>query len=105
MAMPRVTTFLKRHTLAAGFVAVLTPLLVLLVMQFVWLQRLERATALAHRATLSNYLEAVGTEIQYFYRSNAERALNIPATYFTHGRLGEVAPLWEKKTGQGRRRL
>ena len=51
--MPRVTTFLKRHTLAAGFVAVLTPLLVLLGMQFVWLQRLERVTALAHRATLS----------------------------------------------------
>jgi len=105
MAMSRVTTFFKRHSLAAGFAAVLTPLLVLLGMQFVWLQRLERVSALAHRATLSNYLEAVGTEIQYFYRSNAERALNIPATLFIHGRLGEVASLWDKKPVQGVRRL
>ena len=52
------TTFLKRHTLWAGFVAVLMPLLVLLGLQFVWLARLERVSALAQKAALNNYLFA-----------------------------------------------
>jgi signal transduction histidine kinase len=103
--MSRIGTFLKRHSLWAGFLAVLAPLLVLLALQYTWLDRLKRLSAIAHQATLDNYLEAVGTEVQYAYRAAAERGLNLPATYFTQGRLAEVASWWEKKPVEGARRL
>ena len=97
--------FLRRHTLLLGFGAVLIPLAVLVGMQFVWLRHLKKATALAHKAALHNFLESVGTEIQYFYRSGAERALNLPASLFAPERLDQVAYHWKKKPVQGVRRL
>jgi signal transduction histidine kinase len=103
--MPGLRSFLKTHTLWAGFVAVLVPLLILLGLQSVWLARLERVSTIAHKAGLSNYLEAIGTEVQYFYRSNAERALNLPAPLFLQGRLDEVALHWRKKPIEGVTRL
>lgn len=103
--LSRLTTFLKRHTLWAAFLAVLMPLLVLLGLQVVWLARLERVSTLAHRAGLSNYLEAIGTEVQYFYRSSAERALNLPAALFLQGRLDKAALHWQKKPIEGVKRL
>ncbi len=103
--MSRIGTFLKRHSLWAGFLAVLAPLLVLLALQYTWLARLKRVSAIAHQATLDNYLEAVGTEVQYVYRAGAERGLNLPATFFTQGRLVEAASYWEKKPVEGARRL
>ena len=66
-------TFLKKHTLWVGFLAVLAPLLVMLGLQFVWLARLKQVSALAQKAAHTNYLEAVGTEVQFYYRSAAER--------------------------------
>ena len=39
--------------------AALAPLLLLLVLQYRWLERLEQVSEVAHRATLENYLEAV----------------------------------------------
>ncbi len=104
-AMSKLTTFLKQHTLWAGFAAVLAPLGVLLGLQFVWLLKLERMSAMAHRAALHNYLAAVGTEVEYFYRKSAERALNVPAPLFTQGHLGEAAASWAKKPTDGARRL
>src|SRR5882672_5801207 len=104
-AVATLADFLKRHTLWAGFAAVLAPLLVMLGLQFVWLSRLEQVSAIAHKATLNNYLEGVGTEVEYFYRSTAERALNIPAAYLTRGRLEEVANHWKKKPVEGVRSL
>ena len=103
--MSRLGQFIKAHRLWLMFEAVLIPLVILLGFQFVWLSRLERVSALAHRAALSNYLEAVGTEVQYFYRSAAERALNVPASMFTQGRLDKVAHQWKNKPVDGVRRL
>ena len=103
--MAGILGFLKRHTLQIGFVAVLAPLVVLLSLQFVWLGRLERASAIAQKASLSNYLEAVGTEVQYFYRAAAERSLNLPAAFFTQGRLERAAAEWQKKPVEGSRLL
>ncbi|PYS95640.1 MAG: hypothetical protein DMF50_08005 [Acidobacteria bacterium] len=103
--MAGIPGFLKRHTLQIGFVAVLAPLVVLLCLQFVWLGRLERASAIAQKASLSNYLEAVGTEVQYFYRAAAERSLNLPAAFFTQGRLERAAAEWQKKPVEGARLL
>jgi len=101
----KLKSFIKSHRLWLMFEAVLIPLLILLGFQFVWLSRLERVSAIAHRAALSNYLEAVGTEVQYFYRSAAERALNIPPSMFTQDRINKVAHQWKNKPVEGARRL
>ncbi len=103
--MPRITDILRKHTLWVGFAAVLAPLLVLLGLQYVWLERLDRVSAIAHTAALSNYLEAVGTEVQYFYRSSAERALNLPASVFTQGRFERAASYWKTRPAAGVKRL
>jgi signal transduction histidine kinase len=97
--------FLRRHTLWLCFVAVLVPLVFLLSLQFIWLGHLERASAVAYKATLHSFLESVGTEVQSFYREGAERALNIPASLFVQGRLDQVALHWKKKPVEGVRRL
>ncbi len=90
--MGALAAFLKKHTLWVGFLAVLLPLLVMLGVQFVWLARLEQVSAIAQKVTHNNYLEAIGTEVQFYYRSTAERALNIPATLFVQKRLGRFHP-------------
>jgi len=97
----RLAAFVKRHTLWAGFLAVLAPLIILLGLQYTWLARLKQVSALAQKAAHSNYLEAIGTEVQYFYRSTAERALNLPASLFTEHRLEEAAYFWKKKPVEG----
>ncbi|MEE8184483.1 MAG: HAMP domain-containing sensor histidine kinase, partial [Acidobacteriota bacterium] len=103
--MEKLINFLKRHSLWVGFMAVLIPLMVLLGMQYVWLTKLERMSAIAHKVALQNYLEALGTEIQYFYRTTAERALNLPASIFLQGHLEKAALHWKKKPVKGARRL
>lgn len=103
--MRRLRDFLKRHTLWAGFLAVLVPLLILLGMQYVWLSRLERVSAIAHKAALNNYLDVVGTEVEYFYKSLAERALSLSPSFITEGHLKKVAWQWKKKAPNGARRL
>src|SRR2546428_6642954 len=103
--MGTLAALLKKHTLWVGFLAVLLPLLVMLGVQFVWLARLEQVSAIAQKVTHNNYLEAIGTEVQFYYRSTAERALNIPATLFTRRRLDEVAIFWKKKPVEGVKRL
>jgi len=97
--------FIRRHTLLLCFEAVLVPLVILMGMQFVWLGHLKKASAVAHQAALRNFLESVGTDVQYFYRSGAERALNLPASLFTEGKLDQVAYHWKKKPVEGARRL
>src|SRR5262245_21518382 len=103
--MERLKTFLKKHSLWVAFLAVLAPLLIMLGLQLLWLARLKQVSALAQKAANDNYLEAIGTEVQFHYRSIDERALNIPASLFTQGRLGEVAAFWKKKPVEGVRRL
>jgi signal transduction histidine kinase len=101
----RAAAFVRRHTLWAGLVGVLIPLLVLLVLQLVQLRQLRTVQAIARRATLDNYLEAIGTEVQYFYRSAAERALNLPAGWFMQERLDLVANQWTQKPIKGAARM
>jgi signal transduction histidine kinase len=101
----RAAAFVRRHTLWAGLIGVLVPLLVLLVLQLVQLKQLRTVQAIARRATLDNYLEAIGTEVQYFYRSAAERALNLPAGWFMQERLDLVASQWTQKPIKGAARM
>jgi signal transduction histidine kinase len=80
--------------------AALAPLLLLLVLQYRWLERLEQVSEVAHRATLENYLEAVSSAIEVHYRSQAERALNLPAALFTSDHLEKAAYYFQKKAGE-----
>ena len=103
--MPRRTGIFRGRTLWLGFAAVLAPLLVLLWLQYGWLTKLEETSAVARTATLSNYIEAVATEIEYFYKSSAERALNIPSSLFIQDRLEKVAYYCKKKSIKGARQI
>src|SRR5262245_5065727 len=87
------------------FAAAFLPLLLLLVLQFRWLERLERVSAVAHRATLENYLEAVSAGVEVHYRSLGERALNLPAGIFTPERMQKAAHYFKKKETWGARQL
>ena len=101
----RIGGFLKRHTLIAGLLAVLVPLAVLLVVQFVWLLRLENVQAIAHAAALDSFLSTVATKVEYFYRETAERSLNIPASLFTQQRIEKAAYYWKQRPAKGAKRL
>ena len=94
-----------RHLRPAALLATLLPLALLLWLQYRWLTRLEHVSTIANRAALDNSLEAISSEIQYFYLSAAERALNMPNSVFAGGRLQEAAALWEARPIEGARRL
>lgn len=95
--MAKLKKLLKQHVLWVGFLAVLGPLLIILGLQYKSLVKLERTSAAARRAMLKNFLEAVATEAEYFYRTDAERVLNISPTVFTEGRLQKMAHYFKKK--------
>ncbi|HEX7186545.1 MAG TPA: HAMP domain-containing sensor histidine kinase [Thermoanaerobaculia bacterium] len=99
--------FLRRHTLWVGLVAVLLPLVVLLALQYRWLVKLDHTSAKAHEATLDNYLEAVGSEVEFHYSGMAERVLDLPAPIFTQHKLEKAAHYFKKKGSEeaGARRL
>ena len=54
---------LRRHSLIAGLLAVIAPLSVLVIVQFVWLLRLEKAQAIAHGAALDSFVGTVATKV------------------------------------------
>jgi signal transduction histidine kinase len=85
--------------------AALVPLVALLGLQYYWLERLERASADAHRATLDNLLETVAAAVEVHYRALGERALNLPAALFTAERLHKAPYYFKKKPTEGVRRL
>lgn len=101
----RIGDFLRRHSLFAGLLAVIVPLTVLLVVQFVWLLRLEKAQAIAHAAALDSFLGTVSTKVEYFYREAAERSLNLPASLFTQERILKAAYYWKQRPAKGAKRL
>ena len=103
--MSRITSFARRHMLWMGFFAALVPLVVLLALQYGWLVSLEKTSVVAHRATLDNFLEAVASEVEYFYRGVAERVLNVPSTLFTQNILDNTAYHFATKRPSGVRHL
>jgi signal transduction histidine kinase len=95
--------FFHRHALWIGFLAALAPLAVLLGLQYSWLVDLQETSAVAEKAYLENYLEAISSEVEYFYRAQAERSLNVPVQY-----LREPEKLvwhFKKKQPEGARKL
>jgi signal transduction histidine kinase len=85
--------------------AVLVPLAVLLCLQYGWLVKLEHTSAKAHEATLDNYLESVVDKVEWRYRSDAERVLNIGNYVFLNDRLDKAAHYFKKKGVTGVKRL
>jgi signal transduction histidine kinase len=98
-------SFLKRHPLWLGFVVAVIPLVLLLVLQYLWLVKLQKTSAIAHKAYLGHYLEAVATRVDYFYRSSAERSLNVPAEMFWDLDRDEIAKHFKKKPIKGAREV
>jgi signal transduction histidine kinase len=92
---------LRRRTLWIGFLGAFLPLLLVLGLQYRWLLKLEDATALAGRAVLVNFLEAVSTEILYFYGPAAERALDLPTALVAEERLEGIAAHFKRRAGPG----
>jgi signal transduction histidine kinase len=88
-----------------GTAAVLLPLAVLLCLQYKWLVRLEHNSAKIHDATLKNYLEAVVDKVEWRYRNDAERVLNIGNYVFLNDRLDKAAYHFKKKGVTGVKRL
>ncbi|MFQ5720257.1 MAG: sensor histidine kinase [Acidobacteriota bacterium] len=103
--MGRTRHFAKRHMVLVGALIAVIPLALLVKLQHGWLVRLERTSAIAHKAYLTHYLEAVTNDVQFFYRKNAERVLNLPASYFVDDRLENAAYLLRKKGVDGAKRL
>src|SRR5258706_3103716 len=96
---------LKRYTQWLGFTAVLIPLLVVLAFQSLTLPRLDQTSSLVHKAVLNNFREGVAKEVDYFYRNNAERVLDLPAAVFTQNQLAKAASHFKKKGVEGVKRL
>jgi len=97
--------FLRKHTLWVGLIAVLAPLAVLLGLQYRWLVKLEHNSAKLHEATLDNYLEAVVDKVEWRYRNDAERVLNVGNYVFLNDRLDKAAYHFKKKGVTGVKRL
>ena len=97
--------FLRRHSLIAGLLVVIAPLSVLVIVQFVWLLRLEKAQAIAEGAALDSFLGTVATKVEYFYREAAERSLNLSASLFTQNRIEKAAYYWKQRPASGAKRL
>ncbi|HVQ35209.1 MAG TPA: HAMP domain-containing sensor histidine kinase [Candidatus Bathyarchaeia archaeon] len=97
---------LRRHPLLVGLAAVLVPLAILVILQLVWLLRLERVTAIAQASALESFLGTVATKVEYLFRESAERTLNVPASWFVQGDLEKDAvTYWEKRPAKGAKRL
>jgi len=97
--------FVQRHTLWIGFAAVVLPLAVLLGLQYFWLVDLQKKSAIAETAYLQNYLEAVSSRVEYFYRSEAERTLNLPGSLLNRTTPDKAAYYLTKKKPQGAKAL
>jgi signal transduction histidine kinase len=84
--------------MAIGLAVMVAALAVLVALQYRWLADLERASTIARRAALQKYLEVTAKEIDYTYRSLAERVLNLPAGSFAPGSFHELPYLLAKKS-------
>ncbi len=91
----------KKRFLWLTFLAVVLPMALLLTFQYRWLTSLAETSAIAERAALSNYIEAVSTQVEYFYRRQAERSLNIPSDYFYDVGIDKIAWYFKRKEPEG----
>ncbi len=99
------SVFRKRRALWGGLIVVLVPLLVLLGLQSWWLADLEHKSAIARKATLRNFLDAVAKEVHVYYLKISERALNLPSEVFEKEAIPKAGYHFKKKKINGARQL
>jgi signal transduction histidine kinase len=95
----------KRNPLWLGFLAAAVPLVVLLLLQYNWLIKLEDRSVEAYGAYLDRALEAVTTKVEDIYRSRSERTLSLPPTVFQDFDPDEIARHFKKRPIEGARRI
>jgi len=95
----------RRSALWIGFVVALVPLVLLLVFQSLWLADLENSSALARKATMHHFLEAVSKETHVYYLKISERALNVPYELFAPNAFPKIGLHFKMKEIKGARRL
>lgn len=83
--MTKFQKFIRNHILLVGLATVLVPLMSLLALQYWSLSELEETSTVADGVWRKNYLNDVSKEIKFFYRNNAEKVLNIPASSIENG--------------------
>lgn len=103
--MPKLAALVRRRTLWIGFLAAFVPLLLILGLHFWWLVKLQETSILAGKAALSSFLDAVTTDVLYSYGPGAERALDVPSSYFSQNRLDVAAAHFRKRDPEGAKRL
>jgi signal transduction histidine kinase len=81
--MTRLKMFLRRRIFWVGFIAAMIPLMILLRLQYNSLVELERTSVIDYKTALKNDLEAIASEVKYFYGTSAEQKLNIPSVALT----------------------
>lgn len=96
--MEKLRALMKRHALLAGMLAVLFPLLIIIYLQYRSLVTLERTIPAYRKEVMREYLGSVSRDIADFYRVNAERVLNLPASAITE-RTGGLVSGNEPETG------
>jgi signal transduction histidine kinase len=94
--MKGLRSFLKRHILWVGFLAVIVPLLSLLGLQYWFLLRLEKTSSLADKVWMKNYLADVSKEVKFHYRNSAEQTLSTRAYALTPENLQDARHLYGK---------
>lgn len=102
--MTKFQKFLRNHILLVGLATVLVPLMSLLALQYWSLSELEETSTVADGVWRKNYLMDVSKEIKFFYRNNAEKVLNIPASSIENGVHPETFP-FGKCSVDGAKRL
>ncbi len=103
--MRTLRTFLSKHSLWVGFLAAFLPLLLLIALQSRWLMELRESSRDAQQTVINNYLEAVTSRTEGFYTRVAERALNLPPSLFSQGKLNKAGHFFKKRDIVGARRL
>lgn len=103
--MLRLRTFLRRHILWVGLLAVILPLLCILALQYQSLNKLKQTSSVAENVWMKNYLSDVSKEVKYFYRSNAEQTLTTPASALAEAGQPGAQPLFGKCEVEGAKLL
>ncbi len=85
---------LRVDRLWLAFLIALVPLVILLVVQYAWLQRLERVTTLAYRASVHSVLSLVTADIENFYRELGEEQLWRVEPVFQDSTFTSLASFW-----------
>lgn len=97
--------FNNRRVLGLGLLAVVIPLGMLLAMQYRALSELRKSSALAEISLLENYLDFIGAEVEYFYRSEAERSLNISPDLLQHGDSARLRDFFNYREPSGQSQI